>query len=76
VIFNLYTEPEYRRKGHARNHLQFVINLIRRAGFEGAIEIEVEPFEEGIDSEKLRLFYKKMGLDILASTKTPNKKGE
>jgi ribosomal protein S18 acetylase RimI-like enzyme len=65
VIFNLYTEPEYRRKGHAREHLQFVINEIRETGYVGKIQIEVAPREDSIDSENLRLFYKSIGLDIL-----------
>lgn len=68
VIFNLYTEPEYRRKGHARKHLQFVINEIRKTGYEGEIEIEAAPRENSIDSKKLVSFYKSMGLEILEGT--------
>lgn len=65
VIFNLYTEPQYRRKGFARKRLQLVINEIRRAGYEGEIEIEAKPRENSIDSEKLISFYKTMGLWII-----------
>lgn len=69
VIFNLYTEPGHRRKGHARRRLQYVINEIRRTGYQGGIEIEAEPRESSIDSEKLISFYKTMGLEIIECAK-------
>jgi len=65
VIFNLYIEPEHRRKGHARKHLQFVISEIRKAGYSSEIEIEVSPREDNVDHEILSLFYKSIGLTIL-----------
>ena len=65
IIFNLYIEPEYRRKGHARKHLQYVINEIRKTGYEGKIEIEPIQRENSIDPEKLISFYKSMGLEVL-----------
>ena len=43
IIFNLYVEPEYRKQGHARKYLQYVINEIRKTGYNGIIEIEVNP---------------------------------
>lgn len=66
IIFNLYTEPWYRNKGHARRHLEFVINEIRKTGYKDEIDIEVTRQEENlkVDSEKLALFYKSMGLEV------------
>lgn len=68
VIFNLYIEPEYRRKGQARKHLQFVIDEIRKMGYQGEIEIEAAPRENSIEYERLVSFYKMMGLEIVECT--------
>lgn len=65
LIYNLYIEPEYRRLGHARKILQFVINEIRISGYSGDIEIEVVPRENSIDYGRLVLFYRDMGLSII-----------
>lgn len=65
VIFNLYVEPEYRRHGHARRILAYVIGEIRKAGYQGDIEIEVCPRENSILLGQLVAFYKMMGLEIL-----------
>jgi hypothetical protein len=65
IIYNLYTELEYRRKGYAKKHLQFVINEIRKMGYINEIEIEAIPRENSIDYKKLISFYKSMGLKIL-----------
>lgn len=62
LIYNLYIEPEYRRLGHARRILQFVINEIRASGYTEEIEIEVAPRENSIDYGKLVLFYESLGL--------------
>lgn len=64
MVYNLYVEPEYRRRGHARRILQFVISEIRKNGYEGVIKIEVKPHEISIDLKKLTSFYKSMGLEI------------
>lgn len=64
IIFGLYTEPEYRHGGFARKHLEYVINEIRKTGYEGKIEIEVDPKENSISPEELALFYIRMGLKI------------
>ncbi len=69
VIFNLYIEPEYRGQGHARKHLQFVINEIRKTGYQGRIEIQAAPRENSIDLEKLVSFYKRLGLEIIEGAK-------
>jgi len=65
IIFNLYIEPEHRRKGHARKHLQFVIGKIREAGYLGKIQIETMPREDSIDVGKLSALYESMGLEII-----------
>jgi ribosomal protein S18 acetylase RimI-like enzyme len=65
IIFNLYIEPEYRRKGHATHLIQLVIKEIRKAGYIKGIQIEAQPREGSINIENLVAFYKKMGLKIL-----------
>jgi len=69
MIYNLYIEPEYRRKGHAREHLKFVIKEIRKTGYKGSIEIEVAPREDSIDLAKLVAFYESLGLKIIGEEK-------
>jgi ribosomal protein S18 acetylase RimI-like enzyme len=65
MIYNLYVEPEYRRKGHARELLQFVISEIRKTGYKGIIDIEACPREDSIGYKELSSFYLNMGLNIL-----------
>jgi len=65
TIYNLYIEPVYRRKGHAKNLIQMVIGEIRKAGFSKEIQIEARPRNDSIDIKKLVDFYKSMGLKIL-----------
>ena len=65
IIYNLYTEPEYRKQGHAKRHLQYVINEIRKTGYTGPIDIETKPRENSIDINNLSSFYISMGLSIL-----------
>lgn len=67
IIFNLYVEPEYRRQGHARKLLHYVINEIRNTHL-CKIETEVQPRENSINSEALISFYKSMGLRIKDGT--------
>ena len=69
LIYNLYTEPEYRRKGHARKHLQFVIEEIRKSGYTGIIDIKAYPREDSIEYEKLVSFYKSLELNVLNMNK-------
>lgn len=64
LIYNLYVETEYRRKGHARELLQFVIAEIKKNGYEGKIDIEVYPREDSIGYKELASFYLSMGLNI------------
>jgi ribosomal protein S18 acetylase RimI-like enzyme len=65
MIFNLYVEPEYRQKGHAKNLIRLAIREIREVGYNNEIQIEARPREDSIDVEKLVAFYKRMGLKIL-----------
>ena len=65
IIFNLYVHPQYRRKGHAKKLLRYVINEIRQTGYKDEIDIEVSPRENSISVEKLALFYKSMDLNII-----------
>lgn len=65
IIFNLYVEPEYRRKGHAKHLIQLVIREIRVAGYDKEIQIEAQPREGSIDVGDLINFYKRMGLKVL-----------
>jgi GNAT superfamily N-acetyltransferase len=65
IIFNLYTEPEYRRQGYAKKHLLFIINIIRNTGYVGQIHITAEPRENSIELSKLISFYKSVGLTII-----------
>lgn len=65
IIYNLYTEPEYRKKGYAKKHLEFIINEIRKIGYNDTIEIEAIPRENSINYEKLILFYKSLGLKVI-----------
>jgi ribosomal protein S18 acetylase RimI-like enzyme len=64
MVYNLYIEKEYRRKGHAKHLIQLVINEIREAGYDKVIEIEAQPRENSIDTESLIAFYESMGLKI------------
>lgn len=67
IIFNLYIEPEYRKQGHSKKLLQYVINEIRNTGWAGEIEIEAKPRENSINEERLIKYYEDMGLKIIES---------
>ena len=65
IIFNLYVEPEYRQKGHAKKLIQLVIEEIRKTGYDKEIQIEACPREDSIGVKNLIAFYKRMGLKML-----------
>jgi len=65
IIYNLYVNPEYRLKGHAKNLVRMVIREIREAGYNKEIQIEAQPREDIINIKRLIAFYRKMGLKIL-----------
>ena len=64
IIFNLYVEPVYRKRGHAKHLIEMVIREIRESGYNKEIQIEACPRENSISEENLISFYKKMGLGI------------
>jgi ribosomal protein S18 acetylase RimI-like enzyme len=63
-IYNLIVLPEYRRQGKARELLQATIDEIRRKGYKGNIQIVAKPQDDSISLEKLKSFYKDMGLEV------------
>ena len=65
IIFNLYVEPEYRQKGHAKKLIRLVIREIRETGYNKEIQVEACPREDSISTESLIAFYKSFGLKIL-----------
>jgi GNAT superfamily N-acetyltransferase len=69
IVFNLYVHPQYRKQGHAKKILQYVINEIRQAGYLGQIDIEAAPRENSIEYEKLASFYENMGLHLMERSK-------
>lgn len=66
MIYNLFVEAEYRNKGFARK-------LIRMAKREidsvihgvGVIQIQANPNEQGIDTQRLIEFYQQEGLYVV-----------
>jgi GNAT superfamily N-acetyltransferase len=64
LIFNLYIDYIYRRKGHAKHLIQLIIREINIVGCK-RIYIKAEPQEDSITLENLISFYKRMGLKII-----------
>lgn len=67
LIYNLFIEERYRKQGHARRILQFVINEILKTGYTGLINIEAKPKDCDISVDRLVVFYKEVGLNVLIS---------
>ena len=65
TIFNLYVEPEYRRRGYAKDLIRMVTREIRAVGYDKEINIEAHPREDSITIENLVAFYKRMGLRVI-----------
>ena len=63
-IYNLYIHPQYRKQGHSKNLLNFVISIIRDTGYDGKIRIEACPRDESIELDALINYYQKIGLTI------------
>lgn len=63
-VYNLYVEPKYRRQGHSKYLLNYVIEQIRKSGFEGKIKIEAQPRENSISLEKLEQYYLSLGFEL------------
>lgn len=64
MLFNLYVNPEYRGDGNSRKLIKLAISEIRDTGYRGEIGVEVKP-RPGIDSERLKMYYKEFGLSII-----------
>lgn len=68
IIYNLYVHPEYRRSGHAKKLLNYVIEQIRSLGYMGKIDIEALPREQSISRNDLANFYEGMGLHVVENS--------
>jgi ribosomal protein S18 acetylase RimI-like enzyme len=67
VIYNLVTEPCYRRQGHGRRHLAEVVRRIRSAGYDGKIHVVADPsaIDRGPPRSALVRMYLAAGLTII-----------
>jgi GNAT superfamily N-acetyltransferase len=65
MIYDLYVQKKHRRKGHAKELIQTAIDAVRLTGYDKEISVEARPTEDSIDIEKLILFYKEMGLNVI-----------
>ncbi len=65
LIYNLYVEPEYRQKGHARHLVELVIREIKATGYTDEIMIQAQPRENSVDVVSLVSFYKRMELTVI-----------
>ena len=63
-IYNLYIYFKFRRQGKAKILIHAVIDLIRKSGYDGEIQIVAEPQEDSISKEKLKNFYESLGLKV------------
>lgn len=63
-VFNLFVFKKYRGNGKATELLETVIEKIRETGYNGEIQIVADPKEKGINKQKLKLFYIKLGLRV------------
>jgi len=61
-IYGLNIIPERRNKGYARALLKGAISVIRAQYLDMEIRIVPRPLEEGIDPERLSIFYSSLGL--------------
>ena len=62
LIYGLYVNPQYRKQGHAKRMLNFLIDEIRSNNYIGPIYIKAEPEENSITVENLVKFYQSLGL--------------
>lgn len=64
LIYGLYIYPGYRRQGHSRRMLNFLIDEIKSTGYTGPIYIKAEPEENSIEKHTLISYYKSLGLIV------------
>ena len=65
VVYNLYVHPIYRKLGHSKKLLNYVINEIRETGYTGKIQIRADPQESSIGLNELIAYYTRMGFEII-----------
>ena len=63
-VYDLYVHKKYRNQGKAKELLQCVIDEIRSTGYVSTIQIVANPTDKGIDTDRLKSFYKRMGFDV------------
>lgn len=63
-IYDLYIIPDYRRQGNARKLLLYIINEIRKTGWDKEIQIVADPTEDNINKNDLINFYKSLDLTV------------
>ena len=76
LIYGLWVYPEYRKHGHSKRMLQFLIDEIRETGYSGPIYIKAEPEDNSISVEDLEKYYMKMGLNVADGLKQTCSYGE
>ena len=64
LIYGLYVYPQYRRQGHSKRMLNFLIDEIRAAKYKGPICIKAQPEENSIDIKKLISYYESLNLTV------------
>lgn len=70
LIFGLFVYPEYRRNGHSKRMLQFLIDEIRGTGYSGPIYVKAKPEGNSIKVDTLSMYYRQMGLTVLTEVAT------
>ena len=61
-IYNLFVSPEFRLQGRAKSILQQAITVLRESGYTGEISIVAD--SENVPTEKLAMFYTRLGLKV------------
>lgn len=64
LLYGLYVNPQYRRQGHAKRMLRFLIEEIQSFGYTGPIYIKAIPEEDSISVKDLAAFYESLGLSV------------
>lgn len=68
LLYNLFVEPEHRRKGYGRKLIRLVLQEIKDSGYNPReVWVEAKPRDCDISVKALTAFYTSMGLKILNS---------
>lgn len=75
-IYNLYVKTEFRGRGNAKEILRLAIDDIRSASYNGLISVVANPNKKDdfVDVERLKGFYKGLGLEVYEYYGTPKQK--